>query len=217
MTQAIIVLIAYLFGSLPTALIVVKVVAGIDVRSGESGNMGAMNTLRMVGKTKGKTAGILSAFFVWAVDAAKAALAVWVCTHFLPNNVIALTATTTAVIAGHNYPIWLHGKGGRGAASLMGILLFFGFTYFAAWLAAVFLGSVLVELFFRIFTHQSITFKLPIHAVSDQIIGRLIGEVIAVYVVYQLNHDLLWPMIMATILVVYRHKERLIKQIHSRQ
>jgi acyl phosphate:glycerol-3-phosphate acyltransferase len=105
---------AYLLGSIPTAYIVVYRLKGVDIRQVGSGNVGALNTLHQVG--------IWGALVVLIVDAAKGALAVlvpgWVGT---PDWVAYLTAIL--VVVGHNWPVFLGFRGGKGVAAIFGISL----------------------------------------------------------------------------------------------
>ena len=130
MNYILISLLSYLLGSIPTALILVKVVTKKDVRSSDSGNMGAMNTLRITKKEKGLFIAILSFLFVWLFDCFKAATAIYLSLKFNLNFTITTSLSTLFVILGHNYPIWIKGKGGRGAACFMGILMYFRFSIF---------------------------------------------------------------------------------------
>jgi len=206
-------LIAYLLGSFPTALIIVKLFAKKDVRSEESGNMGAMNTLRMVKKNKGLTLAIIAFLMVWLTDCAKAIFAIIITQYLIPNSNLAITLASFFVVLGHNYPVWLKGKGGRGASSLMGIMMYLNFPVFIYWLIIVFLGSVITELIIRIIKKQSFVFKTIFKAISDQIVGRLLGEIIAVFMVYFIDRQLFYPILFTTILIIFRHKDRLIKQL----
>lgn len=206
-------LIAYLFGSFPTALIIVKLFTKKDVRSEESGNMGAMNTLRMVKKDKGIIPAIFAFLIVWLTDCAKAIFAIIITQYLIPNSVLVITLASFFVVLGHNYPIWLKGKGGRGASSLMGILMYLNWPVFFYWLITVFLGSVITELIIKIIKKQSFVFKTIFKAISDQIAGRLIGEIFAVFMVYFVDRQLFYPVLFTTILIIYRHKDRLIKQL----
>lgn len=206
-------LIAYLLGSFPTALITVKLLAKKDVRSEESGNMGAMNTLRMVKKNRGLALAIIAFLIVWLTDCIKAIFAIMITQYLIPNSNLAITLASFFVVLGHNYPVWLKGKGGRGASSLMGIMMYFNFPVFIYWLITVFLGSVIIELIIRIIKKQSFVFKTIFKAISDQIAGRLIGEILAVVMVYFVDYQLFYPVLFTTILIIYRHKERLIKQL----
>lgn len=113
----------YLMGSVPTGYLVARS-RDVDIRKVGSGNIGATNVLRVLGKP----AGIL----VLAIDALKGALACWL----LPAAAIALAgaeaapeveglriAAGLAAILGHNYTCWLRFKGGKGIATSAGVLL----------------------------------------------------------------------------------------------
>lgn len=213
MIYLLICLIAYLLGTFPTALIIVKLFTKKDVRSGESGNMGAMNTLRMVKKNKGIVVAFLAFIIVWLTDCAKAILAIIATQQLLPNSTLAITLASFFVVLGHNYPIWLKGKGGRGASCLMGVMMYLNFPVLIYWLITVFLGSVIVELIVRIIRRQNFTFITIFKAISDQIAGRLLGEILAVFMVYLVDRSLFLPVLFSTILIIYRHKDRLIKQL----
>lgn len=121
-----IVIFGYLVGSIPTGVIIGKLVRGIDVRDYGSGKMGGTNVMR----TLGTKLGIL----VIALDVAKAAVAVTLAKiifgeqvlligTFLLHWQIAQVATALAVIVGHNWPVFLHFRGGRGVACFFGGLL----------------------------------------------------------------------------------------------
>jgi len=215
MNYLLICLISYLLGSFPTALILVKIVTKKDVRSSESGNMGAMNTLRIVKKEKGLKIAIFSFLFVWLFDCFKAIIATYLSQKFNLNFIAATTLATFFVILGHNYPIWLKGKGGRGAACFMGILMYFRFSIFLYWLLIIFLSSLITEVIFRIFNHQKINSKIIFQSISDQIIGRLIGELIAIPIISLIEPKLFWPVLFGSILIILRHQTRLLKQISS--
>ena len=113
--------VAYLLGSIPTGFLVAKA-RGVDIRAVGSGNIGAANTFRAVGKT----AGIL----VLLIDALKGYAAVWTADLVLKFFGVAesqmepyrVVAGAFAVI-GHNYTCWLHFKGGKGIATSGGAYL----------------------------------------------------------------------------------------------
>jgi len=102
---------AYLLGSIPSALLVVWLMTGKDVRREGSGNVGATNAVRI----GGISAGIL----VTAMDVAKGALPVWAMSVLNPASVW-LAATTLAAVVGHCYPVWLRFAGGKGVATAFG-------------------------------------------------------------------------------------------------
>ncbi len=115
-------LIAYLLGTLLGSLVLGRL-RGIDIRSMGSGNAGATNALR----TQGKLFGIL----VLIIDIAKGVIAVW----WLPTAVLPAVgidpglprewltlACGLAVIVGHVYPVWFSFRGGKGAATVVGVV-----------------------------------------------------------------------------------------------
>jgi len=90
---------------------------GIDIRSVGSGNIGATNAMRVLGKPAG--------IFVLLMDAAKGYMAVWVFCYLIwkvPNETCGITAGIFAVL-GHNYTCWLKFKGGKGIATTAGVYL----------------------------------------------------------------------------------------------
>jgi glycerol-3-phosphate acyltransferase PlsY len=117
-------LIAYLLGSIPTGFLVGKA-RGVDVRTAGSGNIGATNVFRILGKTAGA--------FVLLADAAKGWVAVYVVARFFASWGSVGTGSQTiewfklsagvAAILGHNYTCWLRFKGGKGIATSAGVLV----------------------------------------------------------------------------------------------
>ena len=102
---------AYVLGSIPSALLVVWLMTGKDVRREGSGNVGATNAVR----TAGPVAGVL----VTAMDVAKGALPVWAMSVLNPASVW-LAAAMLAAVVGHCYPVWLRFAGGKGVATAFG-------------------------------------------------------------------------------------------------
>jgi glycerol-3-phosphate acyltransferase PlsY len=103
--------ISYLLGSIPFGLVLTKAFGKGDIRDIGSGNIGATNVLRT--GSKGLAAATL------LLDAAKGALAVWLAQRFWPGFELHAAA---GVLIGHLYPVWLRFRGGKGVATLLGIL-----------------------------------------------------------------------------------------------
>ncbi len=209
---------AYLFGMIPTALLVVYVLTGKDVRSAGSENMGALNTLRRVKKEKNLPVALFAFLIVAGGDMLKAIGAVLIAQQlFGKTDVIGLTLATFFVVLGHNYPIILGFKGGRGAASLMGIVIYFNIKLFFIWILIIFISMLVFEFFF---TPSKKTKKNTIsfltHAVSEQILGRLVGEMIALIPFYLYGGILFYPALAGTLLVILRHNKRLIRQFQQK-
>ncbi|MEO8505155.1 MAG: glycerol-3-phosphate 1-O-acyltransferase PlsY [Acidobacteriota bacterium] len=104
---------AYLLGSIPFSYIVVRLVTGKDVRQEGSGNVGATNALR----TGGKLAGFLALLF----DALKGVAAVFLA-RLLGASEPLFAAAAVAVVLGHMYPVFLGFHGGKGVATAAGAL-----------------------------------------------------------------------------------------------
>src|SRR5262245_17989043 len=105
----VLILLAYLLGSVPSGYLFGKL-AGIDVRGVGSGNIGATNVARALGKRQG--------LLTLVADAAKGYLPVAVAIHLeLEPKIIACIAS--AAFLGHLYPVFLNFKGGKGVATAL--------------------------------------------------------------------------------------------------
>lgn len=121
MKELLLILVAYIIGSFPTALIISRKLFGIDIRDYGSGNMGATNTFRILGSKYGT--------IVMVIDILKGVIASSLYT-FLPfygghelertNFIIGLGM---AAVIGHIFPIFAGFKGGKGVATLFGMVL----------------------------------------------------------------------------------------------
>lgn len=121
MKEFILIIIAYFIGSIPTAIIVSKTFFNIDIREYGSGNMGATNTFRVLGPRFGT--------IVMIGDMLKGILAValynllpYYLTNELDRTNLMLGLGLAAVI-GHIYPVWADFRGGKGVATLFGMVL----------------------------------------------------------------------------------------------
>lgn len=120
---ALVLVLAYLLGSIPTGYLVARA-RGVDIRSVGSGNIGATNVLRALGKTAGILVLLIDALKGWT---AVRLMAPWCIERFLPaagieaKDIAALIAAVAAVL-GHNYTCWLGFKGGKGIATSAGVL-----------------------------------------------------------------------------------------------
>lgn len=115
------IIISYLIGSIPTAYIFGRVLKGIDIRKQGSGNVGATNALRVLGKKAGIS--------VLIIDILKG----FICVVLVGNIILAKTGFLSsenlrillglACVFGHNWTVFLNFKGGKGMAATLGILL----------------------------------------------------------------------------------------------
>ena len=122
----------YLIGSFPSAYVVARLRKGIDIRQVGSRNMGAMNVFYSVGFGYG--------ILVLALDIGKGAAAVAIARFMGTPDVVQLLAGLASVV-GHNFPVFLNFKGGRGGATCIGILI-----YVMPWGIPIYLGAFLLSL-----------------------------------------------------------------------
>ncbi|MEP9400248.1 glycerol-3-phosphate 1-O-acyltransferase PlsY [Sphingomonas sp. VNH70] len=120
-------LIGYLLGSIPWGILLTRIAGAGDLRSIGSGNIGATNVLR-TGR-KGLAAATL------LLDLLKGAAAVWIVARLLPGEELVAGA---AAFIGHCYPLWLRFRGGKGVATMMGVVVALsplsGLVYAVLWL-----------------------------------------------------------------------------------
>ena len=121
MNELLLIMTAYLLGSIPTAVWVSRYFFDIDIRDYGSGNAGATNTFRVLGKKWGA--------FVMIADMLKAIVAVKLA-FFLPDAfdsevylINLQLGLGLAAVLGHIFPIWAEFRGGKGVASLFGMVL----------------------------------------------------------------------------------------------
>lgn len=114
LNAAIAIITAYLLGSIPFAYIAGRLFKGIDIRQVGGSNMGALNTAREIGLAPG--------LLVLVADTAKGSLAVLIAL-WLDLPLILVFGAGFAAVVGHNWPVFLRFKGGKGAATTLGVLL----------------------------------------------------------------------------------------------
>ena len=172
------ILIAYLLGSFSTSYLIAKLFARIDIREHGSGNPGSANILRTVGKK--------AAAFTFLGDLFKGAIAVYLGNIFGGATVALLCGI--AVVIGHNWPIFLRFKGGKGIATTMGVVISI------KPLTALICISIGVAILFK-FKYVSL--------------ASITGIVILpfVIIVYGFNY-FLFGLILA-LLAIYRHRENI--------
>lgn len=108
---------AYLIGSFPTGYWFAKIFYGVDIRDHGSGNIGATNVGRLLGKKY--------FFLVMAIDAVKAYLMLACSQAFASSNSLFLFCIAATLLLGNAHSIFLRFRGGKGVATVLGILAFF--------------------------------------------------------------------------------------------
>lgn len=144
----------YLFGSLPSGYLAVKAMTGQDIRTVGSGNTGATNVGRVLGRK-------------WAVavtiaDMLKGAAAVLLC-RVLSGGDPGTAAAALGAVLGHNYPVWLRFHGGKGVATTFGTLFFVQVWYSCA---AVLLAGILWYLVMKAFHYVSLASLVALTAIG---------------------------------------------------
>lgn len=116
----------YCVGCIPTAYLIVRQKAGIDIQEAGSGNVGAFNVFSV---TQSKLLSIL----VGVLDGLKGLLVTWGTLHLLGTPFWVGAVGMLGAIIGHNYPVWLRFKGGRGLATAAGGFFGVGISYTVVW------------------------------------------------------------------------------------
>ncbi|MFD3445674.1 glycerol-3-phosphate 1-O-acyltransferase PlsY [Microbacteriaceae bacterium 4G12] len=185
MVTYILFLIAYLLGSIPSALIVGKIGYGIDIREHGSGNLGGTNTFRTLGKTAG--------FIVTIADILKGTLAASLPVLF-GLHINPLWFGIAAVI-GHVYPIFAKFRGGKAVATSAGILLFYKPIIFLL-LLALFLSLL--------FTTKYVSLSSMVTAVAALIASIIVRDI-----------PFLIVMLFLATFVIYRHRANIVRIINK--
>ena len=181
------VVLAYLIGSVPFALVIGKGFYATDVREHGSRNLGASNSGRVLGKAAGAA--------VMVLDAAKVFLVVILATCFCKDTAAVPLGGFAAAI-GHCYPVFAKFKGGKAVAGLYGFL--FGLFTFAGFSPWVFFLPLAVFL--------TVLYTTKIIALSS-----MISSVVAAVYVYLAGDCLLMfgVMVVYALLIIFRHRENI--------
>jgi acyl phosphate:glycerol-3-phosphate acyltransferase len=185
----------YLTGSIPTAYIFVKAKTSKDITKEGSGNVGTLNSFTV---TKSKSIGIAVLF----LDLFKGILPVYVMLSVLSLDYFYASLGASAVILGHNYPVWLKFKGGRGLAPGAGIFLILNYFVVIGW------GIVWLIVFLLrkkvLISNTIATFCLPLYVLIINLFDFLVvgnsfnGFELSYFTVFS---------IMITVIILSRHTE----------
>jgi acyl phosphate:glycerol-3-phosphate acyltransferase len=145
------IVIGYLLGSISFSYLLTQLLKGYDIRQHGSGNAGATNMLRVVGKWPAIT--------VFLLDLLKGMVAVWV-GSMLTHDPVVMLLSGVASIVGHNWPIFLGFRGGKGIATTIGVTV--TLTFQAALISGIF--GILAIVFTRFVSLGSLIFAalLPV-------------------------------------------------------
>src|SRR3989304_9069716 len=184
----ILIIAAYLIGSIPTGIIVAKIIGAPDPRTIGSGNIGATN----VGRAAGKAAGIVTLIG----DILKGFLITSLAFYIFGNSPTAVSITGLAVFLGHIYPIFLLFKGGKGVATALGVFLAIGALQA---LIAVILFAVIVAIF------RYVSLGSMIAAVSIPILFSLF-EATILYALFA---------VLIAVLIVLKHSDNIKRLVNG--
>ncbi|MFC4768895.1 glycerol-3-phosphate 1-O-acyltransferase PlsY [Effusibacillus consociatus] len=182
-------IIGYLLGSISFSYLIGRYKAGIDIRQHGSGNAGATNTLRVLGKK--------AAAIVFLADALKGVAAVFT-SYLLTGSDTGMAVGGLAAIIGHNWPVFFNFRGGKGVATTIGVIVS------VAFLPALFAGIVAIMLLLvtRIVSLASLVFLtfLPVTV--------LLSDLPAVY---------FWMSIVMAILSYWRHRTNIVRLLQGKE
>ncbi len=182
MADALIALFAFAVGSIPFGLVVGRLFFATDIRAQGSGNIGAMNALRSLGK-RGAVAVLL-------LDVAKGALPVLLAARFGSGAAIQAVAALAAVL-GHCFSPWLGFNGGKGVATMLGATLALSPAAVAVAVLGWLLGAIVLT---------------PYSSVGSMIAGVLVIPSLAFFT------RSLWETlygVAVAILIIFRHRENI--------
>lgn len=174
--QILLIIAAYFIGAIPFAYIIVKLVKKIDIRTVGSGNAGATNAARVLGKW-----GFISVF---VLDTLKGFIPVFISLHFYGQTIITLV-TAAVVVLGHTYTVFLGFKGGKGVATGAGVFLALAPVEIGIGLIVfiiVFLATKMVSAGSIL---GSLTLLIAVCAMSDWFALKVLTAVIVFFVIFK--------------------------------
>lgn len=190
MTPEAMLVVAYLLGSIPSALIMVRLAGMGDVRKVGSGNVGATNALRAAGWKIG--------LVVMALDIGKGVAAVLIMRALTPAPEWHAAAGLAAIL-GHCFPIWLGFSGGKGVATAGGIFLVL------AWLPALLAAGLWIALL------------VLARRVSVASIGAAASFPALLALVGSPSRPVVWCAIGAAAVIIYRHRSNIVRLMRGQE
>jgi len=178
------IVIGYLFGNIQASFLLGKIFKGIDIREKGTANAGASNAVIVMGWKFGVA--------TFIIDMLKAACAMWLVKYLTSGNIELSVLAGVMAMVGHIYPIFLRFKGGKGIASIMGIMV--GLN-----------GFIAIVLYLTIILGTVVTNYLSL--------GELLILVLFPLSVYLLGYSnvVLWLIIFACLLSAYKLRENFAK------
>jgi acyl phosphate:glycerol-3-phosphate acyltransferase len=198
-TFAVVVIASYLLGSIPFSYLAGRM-AGIDIRNCGSGNVGATNVIRTLGKAYGYP--VFALDFLKGLAAVKMSIliATRMPSEWNPTEMFGLVAAISSVL-GHSFPVWLRLKGGKGVATSAGAL--FGLAPVAA-----LVGVAIWIVTFRLTRYVSVASivaaaALPLIILVTSWLSRTTGKL------------LFYSSVCLAAVVIWRHRSNVSRLIHG--
>jgi len=185
----IVVIVAYLIGSIPSGLIVGKVGYGIDIRQHGSGNLGGTNTFR----TLGKKAGLIVTF----ADILKGTLATALPLIFSVDHDIHPLLVGVVAVIGHMFPIFAGFKGGKAVATSGGVLLLYS--------PLLFISAILV-FFLCLYLTKYVSLSSMLTGIFAVLYSLLIPE---------RDLPLIGVVLLLALFVIYRHRANITRILNK--
>jgi glycerol-3-phosphate acyltransferase PlsY len=192
--------IGYGIGSISSGYIVGRLYRNVDLRTVGSGSTGATNTFRALG--------LGAALLVAILDILKGAVSVWIAsavvTGTADERTIATAVAAVAAVAGHCWPAFLEGRGGRGVATGFGALLFIATP---AWLGAV--VAFMLAL--------AVTRMVSVSSMAS-VAGALLGYIVFIFAGYLSFHwAVLGFILIAGSIVIIRHRANIARILRGNE
>ncbi|MDR0270291.1 glycerol-3-phosphate 1-O-acyltransferase PlsY [Paenibacillus sp.] len=192
--QIIAIVISYLLGSISFSVVLAKLLKGIDIRQHGSGNAGATNTLRILGKGP--------AIAVLLLDVLKGIAAVWLGKWLGGGNEWIPALCGIAAIIGHNWPVYFHFRGGKGIATTIGVMA--TLSFFPALYAGII--AILLIVITRYVSLGSLVF-VALTPISLFIFG----------LIYNFDWPIFWSSFVICLFAFWRHRSNIVKIAQGRE
>ncbi|GIO65256.1 glycerol-3-phosphate 1-O-acyltransferase PlsY [Paenibacillus sp. FSL M7-1455] len=188
------IVLSYLLGSVSFSVVMAKLLKGIDIRQHGSGNAGATNTLRILGKGP--------AIAVLLLDVLKGIGAIWLGKWLGGGNEWIPALCGLAAIVGHNWPVYFRFRGGKGIATTIGIMA--TLCFFPALCAGII--AILLIVFTRYVSLGSLVF-VALTPISLLVFGLIQG----------FDWPIFWSSLVICLFAFWRHRSNIVKIVQGRE
>jgi glycerol-3-phosphate acyltransferase PlsY len=183
-------ILAYLLGSVPSSVWIGKWFYGVDVREQGSGNAGATNTIRVLGLKAGLPVLVIDAFKAWLA----VALAAWMAAEILTSSDLILYRIGIGALAvlGHVFPVFAGFRGGKGVASLVGVII-----------------ALFPKAFFLVLLCFAFVFTITRYVSLASVTSALIFPVIVIFVFKEQSTPLIVLSILVAVFIPVTHRRNI--------